>query len=262
MRRYIRIYWQMMKMSFATLLAYRSNLINNTLSSLAWAALTFVSIYLITSKSPNVYGWTREQLILLTAVYSLMIGAFHALFTGNFEELATRISYGQLDGLLVKPIDVQFSATCGKIRYTPFVRIIAAAVVIGLILQEMNVVVTMPMFILFLLFTIAGLMILYSLWLITSTLLIWNPRLTNLIDVLFSVSSMARYPGEMYSHVHITVYALVFPLTFVSVVPVKALTGMVSGSDIGWLMGLAIGLFMVSRLFWMRALRSYASSSG
>ena len=77
MKKYVNIYKRLLSMNASVLLAYRGNFMNSVLASLLWCAFSFVSILLLTSRSPDVFGWTRDQLMLLTAMYSVVVGVVH-----------------------------------------------------------------------------------------------------------------------------------------------------------------------------------------
>src|SRR3989344_7547774 len=108
MKRYFRIYKQLCIISLSELLAYRGNFLNSLISSLVWGAFSIVSILLLTAKTKSVFGWTREEIILLTCSYSMLIGIFHLVFSRNFEYFSRIMDLGQLDTFLLKPLDSQF----------------------------------------------------------------------------------------------------------------------------------------------------------
>ena len=94
-----------------------------------------------------------------------------------------------------------------------------------------------------------------------STFLIWFPRLTNIIDFLFTINGMARYPSEMMKKLSPGILLFVLPFTLSVATPVKVLVRGSFDADILYLIIISIGMFVISRLFWLYALQHYTSAS-
>ena len=261
MKRYIRIYLKLLEMNFSTLVAYRDNLINSLMSSVAWGTFSFLSIIILTSRTTSIFGWKSEEIILLTAIFSIIVGIFHSLFSRNFENLPNNILYGKFDGILAKPVDSQFFSGCSIVTYTPFVRVIFGVIAIGIILRSLHVSVGIPEIVLFFCMIGCSVILLYSLWSIVVTMLFWNPRLSNVVDVMYTVTGMVRYPGEMYKNIRSGLFIAILPLTFVAVTPVKVLIRSYGLYDIVGLVGFTVILLYISRIYWKFALRFYSSVS-
>ena len=262
MKRYIRIYLKLMELNFSALVAYRDNLINNLLSSIAWGTFSFISILLLTSQTKSAFGWKSEEIILLTAVFSIIVGIFHSVFARNFEHLPNNILYGKLDSILAKPVDSQFYSSCYTIAYTPLIRIAIGIIAIGIILQTLHISVGIPEVMTFVFVIAFSILLLYSIWSIVITTLFWNPRLSNVVDVMYTITGMVRYPGEMYKNVRSELFIAVLPLTFIAVTPVKVLIRSYGLYDMVGLIGFAVILLFLSRIYWKFALRFYSSASG
>ncbi len=261
MKRYFRVYRAYAKMSLEALFAYRANFINSSISSVAWGVFSFVSIFLLTSKTSTIYGWKREEIIILTCGYQIMIGVFHTLFSKNFGYMAEVIEYAQLDGFLLKPIDSQFVMSMRWVNYTSIFRIFIGLIFLLYILQNFSIGLDPFITGIFFLLLLVGLLLLYSVWFTVATVLIWFPRLSNIIELMFNVSGMTRYPGELYKHASEYLFLFLLPITLVVATPVKFLFRRTSIFDISELFLVAIIFFISSRKFWKFALRFYTSAS-
>jgi ABC-2 type transport system permease protein len=113
----------------------------------------------------------------------------------------------------------------------------------------------------FSLFLIAGVLLLYSVWFLAATITIWYPRLTNIVDVMYTFSSISRFPREMYQQLSWYIFLFLLPLTFIIVTPVRVLVGKLTPADTIGLVSFAAILFFLSRKFWRFALRFYTSAS-
>lgn len=261
MKGYIRLYKTLLQLNAASLLAYRANFTTNIIASVSWGLFSIISIMLITSRASSIFGWKREEILLLTAIYSILIGIFHLLFSKNFERFSNLVYYGQLDSLLVKPIDSQFLVSFWLVNYTSTFRILLGFAYTAYLLYAYHMAVSIGATLGFILFLVIGLSLLYSIWFVAVTFVIWFPRLTNIVFFMYSVSGLTRYPQEMYRQLAGYIFLFLLPITLVVTMPTRALVQKFSAVDAMMLVGFAVGLFVVSRLFWKFALRYYTSAS-
>lgn len=261
MAHYIRVYTTLLHMNFSLLLAYRGNFINSLISSLGWAIFSIVMVYLLTERAPVVYGWTRNDFFIFTGVYNVFVGIFHLLFSRNFGRFSEVIHFGYLDSLLIKPIDSQFLLSFWHIDYTSIFRIILGGVFTAYMLSLNNTPITFSLFILFLFLGCISLILLYSIWYIMVTLMIWFTNLSNLTGLLYDITSLARYPQDIFQKAPTVLFVILFPLTLVITLPVNVLLHRGSMQHIVFFVFISFALFVISRIFWQFALRFYTSAS-
>lgn len=258
MKRYIRVYIRILILNFYALLAYRANFYNNILSSLSWGIFTFISMMLLTARVSHVSGWSRYEILLLTAVYSMFIGIFHTFFSRNFERIARAIRFGEVDLLLIKPIDTQWLLSVSQVNFASITRVAAAVAFMMYLQPRIGFNVDFVSVLAAALGLFIGLLVVYSIWYIVVTLTIWSNDLSNLVEVLYSVTSIGRYPASMVRDALGYAFALIFPLSLVAVVPTALLIDRFTVVEgIGLLIS-SVVLLLLSRLFWIRSLKIYA----
>lgn len=262
MKRYIKVYLTLLQLNMSVLLTYRANFINSAVSSIGWGTLTYVSIILLTSRVSSVYGWTRNDMIMLTAGYNIVIGAFHLLFSRNFERFSTVINRGLLDSILIKPIDSQFLLSFWIVNYTSAFRVCVGVLVMLYMLFLSHIPLTLGGIIGFILFMVLGVIILYSTWFMFSTIIIWHTTLSNIVGMLYQINTVAAYPQEFYRGVNSYLSVIVLPLALIVAVPVKAMTHKITMIESLQIITLGIIFLFISRRFWKFALRFYTSASG
>ena len=261
MKHFLNVYKVLLHLNFAALVAYRSNFINSAISSIGWGILSIVSIILVTSYTTSVFGWRREELLILTGAYGITIGVFHLIFSRNFEQLAHTIHKGELDVILVKPIDSQFYVSVWRVSYTSLFRILIGIVftlhMINQIHAELKLINVLGFFVLL----VIGILLLYSLWFIVTTFTLWFTRLSNLVDFMFNVANIARFPQEMYHQLVWYVFLFLLPITLIVSTPTKVLLEKALAGDVVLVVLFSFSLFLISRKFWKFALRYYTSAS-
>jgi ABC-2 type transport system permease protein len=261
-RQYTRVYRVLMRLNFNKLIIYRADLISSALAHTIWAAFTIIQMVLLTSKTSHVYGWSRNELLVLAAIYNIIFCFFYLLFSRGFGAFSATINYGRLDSILMKPIDSQFLATCLFITYTHGIRFVIGFGFLVYMMTVMHLMITPVAVITAVLLVIFSLMIIYSFWMLVMTLVIWFPKLSNLTDLLYQVNQVTKFPQEIYKGVSIYLFFVLFPLTVIVVAPSKALLNKMSPEDFFLPMLVALVLFVLARRFWQFALRFYTSASG
>lgn len=261
-KRYVKIYNVLLRLNFYKLFAYRANFISSLIAHTVWGLFILVSMLLLTSQTASVAGWTRNELLILAGVYNTVFSVFYFFFSRNFGELSNTIHFGRLDGILAKPIDSQFLISCTYVGYTHLVRFVFGIVFLLIVLQQMQVTVTFMTVLTFILFLFVSVIIIYSLWLSVMTLTLWFSKLSNLVDLLYELNGIAKFPQEIYKGIGTVILFGLFPLTLIIVSPTKALLQKMLLGDMLLPVIFAVGLFWFARRFWQFALRSYTSASG
>jgi ABC-2 type transport system permease protein len=191
----------------------------------------------------------------------MLIGVFHTLFSRNFERFSRLVLYGALDSVLVKPIDPQFLVSFWQVNYAGLFRVLIGGAYMVYLVRTLAINVPATAFIGFVFFLFTGIILLYSIWFIASTITIWYPRLTNIVDVMYTISSMSRFPREMYQQLAWYLFLFLAPLTFIIVTPVRSLLRNAAPAEYIGLVAFSFVFFFVSRKFWKYALRFYTSAS-
>jgi ABC-2 type transport system permease protein len=262
MDKYIRVYKALLKMNLSQLLIYRANFFNSLISTIAYGIFSFVYVLMLTARSSVVYGWSRDELILLMALYNIVIGGFfHMVFSRNFDRFSDTIHFGRLDTILLKPIDSQFLMSTRVFSFTQVSRMLMGAAVAVYIIQKNQIIITIGQLFSFIILSLFGVILLYSIWFMVMTLTVKYTRLSNLVNLLYHLNDLSRFPSEMYRAVRNYLF-FVIPYTLILVTPVSTLLRRANPLEIGELLIIALVFLFLSRKVWQFTLRSYTSAGG
>jgi len=261
MKKYLFVYKTLLLLNWEALVEYRTSFFTKLFSSMLYSAYHVITILLLTSTVPSVFGWSRYELLLLASTYSVFIGFYHMIISQNMARLAEEIYFGRLDFLLLKPIDSQFSATFWIIDFISGTRIVVGLLLSWYFLQAMHLGVGFTEVVLYISAIALGLCILYSIWLSVISLTIFNPRLSNVVDLLFHISEIGRYPREMYKQVSVFIFAILIPFTFIMIPATRVLLHDFSARQALEAVGVCAVLSILARSIWKISLRSYTSAS-
>lgn len=262
MKYYLKIYASYLKMNLHLLFAHRANFLNNMVSSVAWGIFSVLSIVVLTSKADTVLGWTRDEILLLTGVYSLLMGLFHGLFTRNFEKFSEIFHKGSFDLILTKPLDSQFTMSFTYFSYSALMRVVIGILVIGYIALKSPLTLNSWSILGFFIFLLVGLAILYNVWLIILASTIRFTNLSNLPEFMYSFTGISRYPAEIIKEGFYYAFIFLFPLTLIVNTPVKLIINKATLFDLALSVFSALVLTLIGRKIWLIALRSYTSAGG
>ncbi|MBI5620492.1 ABC-2 family transporter protein [Candidatus Gottesmanbacteria bacterium] len=261
MKRYFALYKRLLIANWNALIEYRGDFVTQIISSLVFSLNHVIIVLLLTIKVPTVYGWSREELILLAATYNVFIGVFHTFISRNLDHIADEIYFGKLDYILLKPIDNQLATMIWKINYVSLIRLLFGLLLTFYIVGTMHISVTIPMIAAYIVVIMLGVFMLYSFWLPFISLMIFNPRLSNIVILLFNITNVSRYPKEMFARLPLYVFIPLLPLALILTSPTKIVLQKFSYELLWEFLIVAVTLGLFARFVWKFSLRHYTSAS-
>ena len=261
MKRYIRVYLTLIRLNLSALIVYPANFYNSLIATVAWSFFSLYSIVLLTTGVRAAFGMTRGEILLLNGVYGILIAIFHVLFSYNFARFSSVIHKGELDGVLLKPIDAQFLLSFWMFGWVSISRIVISVVYVAVLVKQLGIAISFLDYILFFVLGACAILVLYSIWYIVITLTIWFTRVSNLVELMFNITGIARYPRAMFGQSAQVLPLLLFPILLMINTPARVYLHTVGAIDGIMLVGFACLFFVISRKFWRFALRFYTSAS-
>lgn len=262
MKRYLKFYGAIFKISLNNFFAFRLDaFINTFFSSGIWTFFNVFSMYLVTLRIHSAFGWTTGELLLISCIYNIIIGVFSFFFSEGFSKFSELIDKGKFDLFLLRPIDSQFYVSLHTAYINSLIRTVLGSAIAALIIHIYKIPVAPQGVLLFIVGCTLSILLLYSLLFILNTFVIWAPKLDNIKELFYTLRSLGRYPRETFRQLHEVIFVLVSPFVIVMSAPARLLLGKASLYDFMELFVLSVSVFIVSRLFWKFALRYYSSAS-
>jgi ABC-2 type transport system permease protein len=257
---YLRLWRRFIIAAFVRESAYRFNFavsVGQGIIQVLLAMLTFVLLYQFTNM---IAGWTSAEVLVLVGVYRMIDGWINVQIAPNMFALSETIRNGDLDLILLRPVQSQFLVSSRIIVLPELVNVViglALAVFAGLAAgvrwDALGIAEAVA-------FMVCGLVLIYAAWfgVATVALLVYE----NQLNVLFySLFETARYPVTFFSAPVRTLLTFVVPVAFATTFPVEALLGRGNHPMLIIGIGLAVALLLGTHLFWNYALRRYGSAS-
>ncbi len=260
-KKYIKIYSLFLYTSIASELEYKINVIIDFIT----AILSLVgSIFLLTiffQNTDNIGGWTFEQALVIQGIYTILNGITNTWFNPNLTEIVKHIREGTLDFILIKPIDSQFFISLKKIAPSGFLEIIIGFALLSYCISINQININLGFLFLCLTTLFCSITILYSLWFLISSTTIWFVKTWNATEVLRSFLYIGRFPLSSFSFSLRIFFSIFIPIAFITTIPSEVFIGIAQIWKILFELIVAGIFFIVSRRFWLFALKYYTSAS-
>ena len=250
-----------LKVNIQMSLAYRADTVVNILLNLMWLGWELLSLSIIFSNTETIGGWDFGELIALLGVFRLVHTLMIALIWPNTEKFNQSIRDGSMDYTLLQPVNSMFLVTFSRITVWRAWDLILAAVliVIGI---NMSGDITTPLNILtFILLTLSGSIVIYSLWIVLIALTFWFTKFDNNVTILQALLDAGRYPVTVYPAWLRILVTFVIPIAVATTVPLQGLRGDLTFDRALMFIGIGILSFIIASQVWRRGLKQYSGAS-
>jgi ABC-2 type transport system permease protein len=260
LKRYLRIYRSFVSSSLARELEFRANFLAKVAQNAMWIGFAVLIVLVVFGNTNSVAGWNRADSFVLLGTVSVMNAAAQALFF-SLTEIPEQVRRGTLDYVVTRPIDTQFWVSMRRFNFDQIGSFFAgiAMLIVGLAGSHHGA--TAFTWVAFWVSVIAATSIFYSFNLALMTTGIWLVRVDNLWVLSESVSSIARYPVDIYGSNLKKMFTYFVPLALLATVPATQLVREVSLPYLATAIAWAVFATILARLFWQYALRHYGSAS-
>lgn len=265
---YGRVFWTFFVNAFIRELMFRGHFFITFLTRTFWFSVQIMLFDLIYRQVPRINDWTRSEYFVFIATGMLINALIEALFLPNCANFGELIRTGNLDFVLLKPIDPQFLVSFEKMDLSMFSQVALALVLLISSLRSLDRPIAVSHIVLYAALVLAAVAFFYSLMIGLSGLSVFFGRNQGLLDFWFYITIFARYPSSIYSgspwaDLFRFAFSYVLPILLVVTVPARVIAGKLL--EPSWLhvlmLATAGGSLLVSRLAFRTALRYYRSAS-
>jgi ABC-2 type transport system permease protein len=260
-RRHLRILAIHYRAALLAQLEYRANFVASFALSGCWPLWVLSLLSVLFYHSSNLGGWTFNEAILVIGLYDIFIGLQETILAPNISQLTEHIQKGTLDFVLLKPANGQVLSTITACNLLRLSDVIIGFGLVGAGLYRLGHVPTMVQMLTFGLMIPAGMIILYSIWLLLATLAFWFVRVENFGELFYAFYETGRFPVSIYSRWLRFALTYIVPVAFLTTFPAATLLGKLSIGFVLASVGIAVALFYLSSRFWNYAIRFYSSAS-
>ncbi|MBB5233325.1 ABC-2 family transporter protein [Deinococcus budaensis] len=261
MTRYLRLIRIFTGATLSAQLEYRANFLGAVLASVGEAGVALLGIAVLFGQPEldTVGGWTFHEALLVTGLFMLTEGVISVFIQPNMSKIAEAVRTGSMDFTLLKPIDAQFGVSTRHLNVLRVTDLLIGAGLIGYAASHLTV--TPGGLAGAALLYLSAVVIVYCIWLALSTTAFWFVKTQNASELFNGVFGAARFPVTAFPVPVRALLTFVVPVAFITTVPAQAMTGTLTPALALASPLVAAALFVLTRLFWLRAVASYTSAS-
>lgn len=242
-------------------LQYRVNFFVQLFQSFITIGTGLIGLWLIFSHVKRLDGWSPAQLLIVLGVYTIMGAVIQTYIQPNMQQLMSDIQQGMFDYALTKPADAQLLASIRQVAIWESVDILTGTIIVLIAILRLQASTGILPALAFLLVLILGALMIYSFWLILTTIAFWVIRMDQIIELFQGVYAAGRYPVGIYPEWLKLGLTFLVPVAFAVTVPSEALTGRLSGLTLLGAAALTAALLTVARIIWRFGIRRYSGAS-
>lgn len=242
-------------------LEYRANFFLQIVQSALSLVIGIGGIAIVFEHTDNLNGWSAQQLLIVIGVYTLIGGLISFVIRPSLQQLMQEVRMGTLDFTLLKPQDAQFMVSIKRFAIWQVIDMALGLGIVTVGFIQTGSTVTIGQFIVFLLMLIAGMMIIYSFWLMLASTVFWLVKVDNILFIFESMYEAGRYPVTIYPSWLQFMLTFIVPIAFAITIPAQAIIGQLPPETGILALGIAIGIFILARFVWLMGLRHYSGAS-
>lgn len=261
LRRHLDLLAAQLRVSLVLAMQYRVEFLLDGLMSFFWAVMSLIPLYLVFDERPVIAGWTYGEALLVMGWFTLLDGVLRGAINPSLTTVIGHIRMGTLDFVLLKPADAQFLVSTARFMPWRVVSVLAAAVVFGYAYHELDAAPTVAGVLTALAVLAAGVLVLYSLWILVISVAFRAVRVDNLRYLFEAVFDAARWPASVFKGAVSFLFTFVIPLALMTTYPAQALLGTLTPTQFISSFAGALVFAAFSRALWSRSIRSYTSAS-
>lgn len=242
-------------------LAYRADTVVNILLNIMWLGWELLGLNIIFSNTTSLGGWGIGELIALLGVFRLINTLMIALIWPNTQRFNESIRDGSLDYTLLQPAPSMFLVTFSRITVWRIWDLVLAVILIVVGVNMAGDIATPASILVFLLLTISGGVVIYSLWIVLIALTFWFTKFDNNVTILQALLDAGRYPVTVYPVWLRIIVTYIIPIAVATTVPLQALRGELASGRILLFAAVSVAAAWIASLVWKAGVKRYSGAS-
>lgn len=260
MKKYLHLALHFFKISLMADLEYRMNFVTRIGTDVIWYAAQLGIFEVLFLHTKDIAGWTIDSMRFFMGVLFVVDAIYMVLFHENLDRLSDKVAKGELDMLLVKPVNSQFMISLKKMSTAYLGNILLSVSWLLYSAYKLPDHLWPNILYLFLLIP-CSVMIPYCIRLFFGIFALIFVRAENVNYLWYELYRLGTRPDNIYPTWLRYLVLTIIPVAFIASIPAQmAIHGpnplLILGS---WVITL-IFLFVINR-FWNFALKKYSSAS-
>ncbi|MBL4883950.1 MAG: ABC-2 family transporter protein [Planctomycetaceae bacterium] len=265
---YFTVWKQCLKNSLMRELMFRSNFIITIITRTFWFATRLMLFEIIYQNVDTIADWTRGEYFGFMATGMIISSIVECFFMPNVANFSELIRKGNLDFILLKPMDPQFLVSSEKANLAMLSQTLWASGLLVYSVSHSYSPITSVNILLYELLIVVAVLFFYSLMITLASTSVWLGRNQGLYDFWFYITVFSQYPRQIYygnplaDSVRV-MFSFFLPILLVVTVPARVLLSKTLEPSwiVFWAPVTTVLFFLLSRKIFMWSLSKYRSAS-
>jgi ABC-2 type transport system permease protein len=259
---YLKVWLACARYSIVRTLMFRGDFFVWSLVELFWMTVNILTISVIYGHTKGIAGWTKYEMILLVGTSMLIQRLLMGFFWSSIFEMGRNVRNGNFDFLLAQPGNVLFMASTRKLDPDGLINSIVAAAVVAYAARQLHLHPSATDVVLYFLMILSGLVIHYSILVMSMSLSFWLTNSQGLEGGYFTLTEFSRLPEKAFTGIVArSLFVWILPVIVVSNAPANTILRGFNPNWALWLFSCAVLWLSVAVFVFYRGLRRYASAS-
>ncbi len=255
--KYIMLFFRFFENSIIKALSFRFDFMMGFLEGFLFFVINYLFFNTFTDQTSTLLQ--AERMVHISC-HQIFTGFFFGLFIDNLSGLSYYINRGDLDYLLVKPINSLFILSLRHINIGHIFSTIAVFPLLFVSLRQLQSQITLSMFVMYILSLLTALVIGYSTLLLFMSLSLLLINIGGVYSLITTVIDFGKYPSRIFREGAGCFLITLFPVWLFSEVSKDILIGRAGINKIIQGMGYGLVFLLIGLVFFRWAIRKYQSS--
>lgn len=261
-KKYYKIYLALIRFAAIDIVYYRASFILGMLVDFGYVIVMLVFFHVVYGNIDTIAGWDYYEMLFFMGLNTI---SWQILLITNYVyggfKVGDKIKSGEMDLILLKPVNSLFLTYFGKVYLTGFAPFLLAGYLIYTAVSNLDVQFNAGNLLSGGILFVAGLVITNSIMIIITSLAFKFTSSSILADVARDILKFGNNPHQIYQGLWQRLFYFIFPVIFISSIPAQAFLHGVSNLTLALGVVAAIISVLVMLLVWNKMLKYYTSAS-
>lgn len=258
---YFRIWLACARYSVVRTMMFRFDFLMWALVEFVWMGVNLLLIQVVYDHTDSIAGWSKYEMLLLVGSSMIVQRLIMGFVWTNLFEMARNIRTGHFDFFLAQPGNPLVMVSTRKIDLDGLANVVVALAVVLFAVNKLGLVPSFGELFLYAAMIGCGVLIHYSILLITVSLTFWLGAAQGIEGSYFTLMEFSRLPRQAFKGVTSILFVWLLPAVVVSNVPASALIHGFDPLNAFWLLAVTLVWTTFAVLVFNAGLRRYASAS-
>lgn len=260
LKKHFGLYMLFIKYSIMAQMEYRTNFIISMFIQFAFMCIKLSYVVVLYRVGIKINGFSPDEMLIMIGTYSALSGVFVSFFLLNFGELSEHIRTGSLDTYIVKPVSLQFMVTLRRVDLAfALVSLIMGGAMVGIGWHRAGIEFSIVNIMGYIAFTLWGLFLTYSLFLIPNIIAFWTVSSRGLAQFVNQLWDFNNMPMTIYNRTVKWLGTFIIPIFLITNMGGLFILKRLNLIMIGWGILAPILFFGICRFLWNKAMKHYVS---